>query len=126
MWQIRRGEIDEEGVHARIQLGGDEGVNVGAQLTVYPCAGNCIPREARSHGNTGENGPKQLTEADDIIGSGKDENSKSLKGVPLKRDVLCPQEDRDEDGEKTARVDPSRSGFLDRIWALIGIARRRK
>ena len=130
MWSIRKGEIDEEGVNARIQLGGDEGVNVGTQLTVYPCAGNCIPREARSHGNTGENGPKQLTEADDYIGSGEDANSKSRietsNGAPLKRGVLCPHEDRDEDGEEAARVDPSRSGFLNRIWALIGIARRRK
>jgi len=126
MWQIRKGEIDEEGVHARIQLGGDEGVNKGIQLTVYPCAGNCIPREARSRGNAEENGPKQLTEADDYIGSGEEANSKSLKGVPLTRDVLCPQEGRDEGGEETARVDPSRSGFLDRIWALIGIARRRR
>jgi len=101
-------------------------VNAGAQLTVYPCAGNCIPRDARSHGNAGENGPKQLTEADDIIGSGEEANSKSLKGAPLTRGVLCPQEDRDEDGEEAARVDPSRSGFLDRILELIGIARRRK
>ena len=126
MWQIRKGEIDAEGVHARIQLGGGEGVNDGIQLTVYSCAGNCIPREAGSHGNAGENGPKQLTEADDYIGSGEEANSKSLKGAPLARGVLCPQEDRDEDGEEAARVDPSRSGFFARIWALIGIARRRK
>ena len=130
MWQIRKGEIDEEGVHARIQLGGGEGVNVGAQLTVYPCAGNCIPREARSHGNTGENGPKQLTEADDIIGGGEGENSRSRNktsnGAPLTRGVLCPQEDRDEDGEEAARVDPSRSGFFARILMLIRIARRKR
>ena len=62
----------------------------------------------------------------DIIERGEDENSKSLKGVPLTRDVLCPHEDRDEDGKKTARVDPSRSGFFARIWALIGIARRKR
>jgi len=126
MWQIRRGELDAEGVNERLQLGRPEGDKARLQLTDNLCTGNCKPREARSHGNAEENGPKQLTEADDIIGSGEDANSKSLKGAPLTRGVLCPQEDRDEDGEEAARVDPSRSGFLDRIWALIGIARRRR
>jgi len=126
MWQIRKGELDAEGVNERLQLGGPEGDKARLQLTDNLCTGNCKPREARSRGNAEENGPKQLTEADDYIGSGEDANSKSLKGVPLTRDVLCPQEDRDEDGQKPARVDPSRSGFLDRIRALIGIARRRR
>jgi len=126
MWSIRRGEIDEEGVNERLQLGGPEGDNLRLQLTDNLCTGNCKPREARSEENRGLRAPKQLTEADDIIERGEDENSKSLKGVPLTRDVLCPQEDRDEDGKKTEQVDPSRSGFFARIWALIGIARRRK
>jgi len=126
MWQIRKGEIDEEGVHARIQLGGVEGVNVGAQLTVYPCAGNCIPREARSQGNAGKNGPKQLTEADDIIGGGEEAKSKSRKGVPPERDDFMPHNSRDGDGEEATTVDPSRSGFFHRILELIGMARRRK
>ena len=126
MWSIRRGELDAEGVNERLQLGRPEGDKARLQLTDNLCTGNCKPREARSRGNAGENGPKQLTEADDYIGSGEDANSKSLKGVPLTRDVLCPHEDRDEDGEKAERVDPSRSGFFARIWALIGIARRKR
>jgi len=126
MWQIRKGEIGEEDVNERLQLGGPEGDKARLQLTDNLCTGNCIPREARSHGNRGLRGPKQLTEADDIRERGEEANSKSLKGAPLARGVLCPQEDRDGGGEKTARVDPFRSGFFARIWALIGIARRRK